>query len=81
MIAPSELSSLKEHFDIIVALLLVCSAGLLATALYIFNQINKTASSTLVIVERHTKEIARVYTCLGKICTAHNINHGQDLEC
>lgn len=81
MASPADLASAREHFDIVVTLLLLSLGGLMACALYIFHQMNKIATDTAAVVERHTKEIARVYTCLGKICTAHNINHQQDLEC
>ena len=81
MASPADIASFREHFDVIVTLLFLSLSALIACALYIFNTINKNAANALVVVERHTKEIARVYTCLGKICTAHNINHNQDLEC
>lgn len=81
MASPADFASAKEHFDLVVMLLLLALAGLMSCALYIFRQMNKTASATAEITERHTKEIARLYTCIGKICTAHNINHDQDLEC
>ena len=78
---PADIVSAKEHFDIVVTLLLLSLAGLLGCALYIFHQMNRTAAATAAITERHTREIARLYTCFGKIVTAHNINHDQDLEC
>lgn len=81
MVSPADVASTKEHFDVVVTLLLLALAGLLSCALYIFHSMNKVAANTAAVVERHTKEIARVYTCMGKICTAHNINHDQDLEC
>lgn len=81
MPSPSDFATAKEHFDIVVTLLLLALAGLLSCALYIFHQMNRTAAATAAIAERHTKEIARIYTCLGKILTAHNINHSQDIEC
>lgn len=81
MASPADLASAKEHFDIVVTLLLVTLAGLLGCLLYIFRQMNNTAASNTAIAERHTTEIARLYTCMGKLLTAHNINHNQDLEC
>ena len=81
MASPADLASAKEHFDIVVTLLLVALAGLMSCVLYIFNQMNKVQANNTAVAERHTKEIARLHTCLGKIITAHNINHDQDLEC
>jgi hypothetical protein len=81
MASYAELASAKEHLDIIVTLLLSSLGALMSCVLYIFHQMNKTAADTILVVERHTKEIANLHTCVSKICTAHNINHNQDLEC
>lgn len=41
----------------------------------------KQSEKTAELVEQHGKQIARLYTGVGKIMASHNINHpGQNLE-
>lgn len=105
MVSPSDISSTKEHFDVLVVLLVLAAAGLLSVCLYIVRQHNQNEFKTIAEVEknsddiirlqeqckqvdktaeavdRHTKEIARLYTGVGKIMSAHSVNHpGQNLE-
>lgn len=101
----ADISSAKEHFDVVSTLLSLSAAGLFGACLYIIRQHNQSDSKTITAVEKmheevtvlkeqskqsdktsevvdqHTKQIARLYTGVGKIMAAHNINHqGQNLE-
>lgn len=105
MLSPNDISSMKEHFDVLATLFFLSAAGLLSVCLYIISQHNKTESKTIAEVENSAKEIiilkeqakksdktaetveqqgkqiARLYTGVGKIMSAHNVNHpGQNLE-
>lgn len=81
MASPGDISSAKEHWDVLATLLLLTAAALLGTCLWIFNHINKNNGKTAEIVEGHTKQIAKLWTCISKVVTAHNINHDQDIQC
>lgn len=86
----NDVPSVKEHGDLIWTMMLLFAAGLLATSLWIFNNINKNidrlAKSVEAINETLADEVfprlASSESCAKAICTAHNINHpGQNLTC
>lgn len=105
MPSPADISSAKEHFDVLSVLFFLTAAALLGVCLYIIKEHNQSGQKTIAEVEKnaddiirlqeqgkqgekvaatvddHTKQIARLYTGVGKIMSAHNVNHqGQNLE-
>ena len=105
MFSPADVSSAKEHVDVVLVLLAGSLGALLSACLYIIKthrdndaktdllveqhdkdiarlkEKSEQCEKTTATVEKHTKDIARAYTALGKVVTAHQINHpGQNIE-
>lgn len=81
MMSTPELASAKEHYDVMVFLLLLLAAGLFGTSMYIFRKMNSNMDKLAVVTEQLDKRLDKVERCQSAISTAHAINHNQKIEC
>lgn len=60
MVSPSDISSAKEHFDVVAVMLVLAAAALLSVCLYIIRQHNNSDSKTISEVEKHAADLIRL---------------------
>jgi hypothetical protein len=81
MLASSDLASLQQHADVLKFMMLLFGSGLLATCLWIFRSMNRNIDLLFKLVAELQQNLSKHQACLGRICTAHTINHNQEIEC